>query len=373
MKAVISVISDLSTDMRVRKLALVMAEEGLDATVIGRSSSAPLPAPAPGIKFERIRIPFRKGPAMYLMFNLRLFFRLISARYDICVASDLDTLAPCYLISRLFRKRLIYDSHEYFTGVPELQGRHFVRRVWKLIEKSILPNLKHVMTVSASIADLYEKEYGVLPDVVRNCARNSAGIIPRQTHELGVEEGQMLLIYQGGGINIERGGEELIEAISRLDKVILLIAGGGDVLNRLKQLAAGLNCTDRVRFTDRMPWHELMRYTKSADAGLTLDRDTNLNYRFSLPNKLFDYISAGIPVIAGDLPEVSKIIREYDCGLIMPEVTPDEIVKAVTRLRDNPETLNKLRQNAVIASGFLNWETESEKVKKFYYEVLKEA
>jgi len=373
LKAAFSVTNCICFDQRVLKIAGVVESMNCTVTIIGGHLGRCCDSGSVPFATRRFRMIFKKGFLFYKFFNIRLFIYLLFHRFDILVANDLDTLLPNYLIARFKKLPLVYDSHEYFTGVPELQGRHFVRRVWKLIEKSILPNLKHVMTVSASIADLYEKEYGVLPDVVRNCARNSAGIIPRQTHELGVEEGQMLLIYQGGGINIERGGEELIEAISRLDKVILLIAGGGDVLNRLKQLAAGLNCTDRVRFTDRMPWHELMRYTKSADAGLTLDRDTNLNYRFSLPNKLFDYISAGIPVIAGDLPEVSKIIREYDCGLIMPEVTPDEIVKAVTRLRDNPETLNKLRQNAVIASGFLNWETESEKVKKFYYEVLKEA
>lgn len=373
LKAAFSVTNCICFDQRVLKIAGVVESMNCTVTIIGRHLGSCCDSGSVPFATRRFRMIFKKGFLFYKFFNIRLFFYLLFHRFDILVANDLDTLLPNYLIARLKKLPLVYDSHEYFTGVPELQGRHFVRRVWKLIEKSILPNLKHVMTVSASIADLYAKEYGVLPDVVRNCARNSAAIIPRKAQEIGKEEGQMLLIYQGGGINIERGGEELIEAISRLDKVILLIAGGGDVLNRLKQLAAGLNCTDRVRFTDRMPWHELMRYTKSADAGLTLDRDTNLNYRFSLPNKLFDYISAGIPVIAGDLPEVSKIIREYDCGIIMPEVTPDEIVKAVTRLRDNPEALNKLRQNAVIASGFLNWETESEKVKKFYYEVLKEA
>ncbi|MCU0455767.1 MAG: glycosyltransferase [Bacteroidales bacterium] len=372
-KAAFSVTNCICFDQRVLKIAGVVESMNCTVTIIGRHLGSCCDANSVPFATRRFRMIFRKGFMFYKFFNIRLFFFLLVHRFDILVANDLDTLLPNYLIARMKKLPLVYDSHEYFTGVPELQERDFVRGVWKIIEKNTFPKLRHVMTVSESIADRYEKEYGVRPAVVRNCSRNSAGINPMPVRELRKQEGQMLLIYQGGGINIDRGGEELIEAVSRLDNILLLVAGGGDVLERLKQLASGLNCTDRVRFIDRIPWHELMRYTKSADAGLTLDRDTNPNYRFSLPNKLFDYISAGIPVIAGDLPEVSKIIRENDCGLVMPEVTPDEIVKAVTRLRDNPEYLNKLRQNAVKASVFLNWETESEKVKKFYYGILKEV
>jgi glycosyltransferase involved in cell wall biosynthesis len=373
MKIAFSVTNCICFDQRVLKIAAVVESMNSTVTIIGRHLSSCCDAGSVPFSTTRFRMVFRKGFLFYKFFNIRLFFYLLVHRFDVLVANDLDTLLPNYLIARMKKLPLVYDSHEYFTGVPELQKRNFVRGVWKLIEKNIFPKLRHVMTVSESVAEMYEKEYGVRPVVIRNCARSTAGINPLPAHELPKKEGQMLLIYQGGGINIERGGEELIEAVSRLNNVSLLIAGGGDVINSLKDLASRLNCTDRVRFIDRMPWNKLMRYTKSADAGLTLDKDTNPNYRFSLPNKLFDYISAGIPVIAGDLAEVTKIIREYNCGLIIPEVTPDEIVKAVKKLTDDPENLNKLRQNAVNASGYLNWETESEKVKKFYYGILEEA
>jgi len=114
-----------------------------------------------------------------------------------------------------------------------------------------------------------------------------------------------------------------------------------------------------------LQWKELIRYTKSADAGLSLDKNTNLNYRFSLPNKLFDYISAGIPVIAGNLPEVRNIIEENDCGVIVPVITSEEISNTLKRLRDDKDYLNKLRTNSVIASKKLNWENESKKLQIF--------
>jgi hypothetical protein len=223
--------------MRVRKLALVMAEEGLDVTVIGRSSSALLPAPAPGIKFERIRIPFRKGPAMYLMFNLRLFFRLISARYDICVASDLDTLAPCYLISRLFRKRLIYDSHEYFTGQFGLRERRFKHFIWKSAERIMVPRIRYMITVSESIAALYRNEYGVEPLVVRNTAPSVEHLVPRERGELGAGWKSCLWFLQGSGINGGRGAEELISAVPMTTGVKLVIIGSGDIIDSLRRRA----------------------------------------------------------------------------------------------------------------------------------------
>ena len=100
-----------------------------------------------------------------------------------------------------------------------------------------------------------------------------------------------------------------------------------------------------------------MKYTKSADIGMCIEKDTNLNYRFSLPNKLFDYISAGIPVIASNLPETGKIIRENKCGLIINRVTPEDISNAISELKNNPVLLSELRRNAVMASEKLNWET----------------
>ena len=115
-----------------------------------------------------------------------------------------------------------------------------------------------------------------------------------------------------------------------------------------------------------------MRYTKSADIGLSLDKNSNQNYSFSLPNKLFDYLGAGIPVIAGDLHEVSKIISENKCGTIISEVTPEKISEAIRELLTNPEKLSLIKKNASLASEKLTWEKESEKVKTLYERVLKD-
>jgi glycosyltransferase involved in cell wall biosynthesis len=175
---------------------------------------------------------------------------------------------------------------------------------------------------------------------------------------------------QGAGINIDRGGEELIDAIKLTEDVSLLIIGSGDLLQLLKDKVSALDLADRIKFIPKIHWPELMKYTRSADAGISVDRNTNLNYEFSLPNKLFDYISAGIPVIASDLHEIKKIVLGNNCGIIIPEVNPLEISKAISNLRENPELLAELKLNAINASKSVSWEVEEIKVKEFYRPII---
>jgi glycosyltransferase involved in cell wall biosynthesis len=313
---------------------------------------------------------FNKGFLFYKFFNVRLFFYLLFHRFDILVANDLDTLLPNYLVSKIKGLPLVYDSHEYFTGVPEIQNRPFVKWVWKTIESIIFPKLNNVLTVSDSIGIQYEIEYGIRPITVRNCSYKAINIIPFSRQELGIDKDYILLILQGAGINKDRGGEELIEAVSLIENVSLLIVGSGDNIGMLQKRINELKLEKRVNLIRKVPWNVLMRYTKSADIGITLDKNSNPNYNFSLPNKLFDYLNAGIPVLTSDLPEIRKIVERYKCGIIIKEVTPLEISAAIIELGKNRVLLTQLRQNAVKSSEELNWETESEIVKKLYKEVL---
>jgi glycosyltransferase involved in cell wall biosynthesis len=314
---------------------------------------------------------FKRGFLFYAFFNLRLFVFLLLHRFDLLVSNDLDTLLPNYLVSRLKNLPLIYDSHEYFTGVPELQKRPVVRWIWKAIEKSIFPGLKYVMTVSDSIAIQYEKEYSLRPEVVRNCSMNTEYIKPFSRRELDINPAHFLVILQGTGINVDRGGPELIDAVNLTDEVSLLIVGAGDQFELLKKKVLLMGLEERIKLISKCPWQTLMRYTRSADAGLSLDKNSNLNYNFSLPNKIFDYLSAGIPVIATDLPEISKIVNEYSCGILIPEPTPEEIRKAIVRLRDNRDLLAELKHKATVASETVNWKNESIKVEELFKSILK--
>lgn len=305
-----------------------------------------------------------------MFFNLRLFIYLLLHKYDILVSNDLDTLLPNYLVAKLKHLPLVYDSHEYFKGVPEIQNRPFVKWFWTTLEKSIFPRLKYVITVSNSIAIQYENEYGVRPVTIRNCSKSTAEISGYRRDELGISKDHLLLIFQGAGINIDRGGEELIKAIHLTENVSLLVIGSGDLLEVMKRSVKELNISDRVKFIPKLPREQLIKYTKSADAGLSLDKDNNPNYRFSLPNKLFDYLSSGIPVIVSNLPEVSAIVKENGCGLIISNVTPENISAAISEIRDNPEKRFEFKRKAGAVAELINWEIESEKVKELYNKVL---
>jgi glycosyltransferase involved in cell wall biosynthesis len=371
-KAAISVINCICYDQRVLKIAEIVKGLNTKVTIIGRVTAGCTDPEIKPYRTVRFRMLFKRKFLFYGFFNIRLFIHLLFHRYDLLVSNDLDTLLPNYLISRLKHLPLVYDSHEYFTGVPEIQNKPFVKWVWLTIERSIFRHLKYTMTVSDSISDQYFKEYGIRPLVVRNCSRAVNHLVPLSRKEIGVPDNHLFLIYQGAGINVDRGAEELIDALEKTERVFLLIAGSGDVLPALVKKVSQLRIENRIMFLPKMDWEELMRYTKSADAGLTLDKKSNTNYEFSLPNKLFDYISAGLPVIASDLNEIGKIVTEYRIGILIPEVTPDEVSQAICQLRDKPQLLSELKGNAQDASKKINWENEKIKVLQLYQEVFKE-
>ena len=368
-----SVTNCICHDQRVLKIAATVRNLDCDITIIGRKSDDRCNSESLPFKTHRFRMIFKRGFLFYAFFNLRLFGFLLLHRYDLLVSNDLDTLLPNYLVAKLKHILLVYDSHEYFTGVPEIQDRPFVRRVWKRIEKFVFPGLKYVMTVSDSIASQYKSEYGFKPLVVRNCSIKTEQILPFSHEELEICPDHLLLILQGTGINVDRGGEELIDAVSLTDKVTLLVIGSGNKFEFLIEKVSQLGLTGKIKFIKKLAWKELMRYTRSADVGLSLDKKSNMNYNFSLPNKVFDYISAGIPVIATDLPEIAKIIREYNCGILISEPTPEVIAEAIIKLRDNRDLLSGLKRNSAIASETVNWENESKKVVELYRSVLKSS
>lgn len=369
-KVAFSVINCICYDQRVQKMAETVKGLGCEIIIIGRITAGCCDSETIPFRTKRFRMLFRKGFLFYKFFNIRLLSHLLFHKYDLLVANDLDTLLPNYIVSKLKGIPLVYDSHEYFTGVPEVQNRPFVKWVWKTIERSVFPYLKYVITVSEPIASLYEDEYHIRPVVVRNFSKSSSHVTPFSREELNVPLNDLLIVIQGTGINIDKGAEELINAVKITDGVSLLVVGSGDVITHLKQNVEILNLGGRVKFIPKVFWEELMKYTRMADAGMCLEKDTNLNYRYSLPNKLFDYITAGIPVVAGFLPETAKIIEDNNCGIVIPKVTPEEISKALKKLKDNRELLVRLRENAVIASESINWNCESAKVTELYKPIL---
>lgn len=307
---------------------------------------------------HRMKLPFERGPLFYASFNIGLFFQLLFRRTDLLFANDLDTLLPNYLISRAKRTPLIYDSHEYFTAVPELTGRPNVQRIWQRLEAWLLPDLKYMLTVNASIARLYREKFGIEMKVLRNIPTLAELETSMTGAQLDLPTDRKLIILQGAGINLHRGAEEAVDAMAYMEDAVLLILGSGDVIPKLKGRVSELGMEHKVLFKERMPYAQMMAHTRLADLGLSLDRDTNINYRFSLPNKLFDYIHAGIPVLASDLVEVRAIVEEFQVGEIVTSYEPKELAKQFQCML-NSNKREEWRENALNAREVLNYETES--------------
>ncbi len=360
-KAIVCVTNDLTTDQRVRKTCMALMKCGYDVIETGRLLPDSMEFNPP-YTIRRTKLGFNSGALFYAEYNIRLFFYLLFAKVDLIFSNDLDTLPAAFLASRIKRKKLIYDTHEYFTEMPELVGRKRVQAIWKAFERTIFPKLNNIITVNDSIARLYAGEYHKEIHVVRNIPPAFHPEKIKSRTELGLPEDNMILILQGTGINIDRGAEEFVLAMKYMENIMLLIVGSGDVLTKLKDMVRSEKLEEKVMFRPKMPFEELRQYTMNANLGLALDKDTNLNYRFSLPNKLFDYIHSRIPVLASDLPEIKEIIEKYDIGFFIPNHTPQAIAETVNRVFENKSRYQTVKLNTGKAGKELSWENEEIKL-----------
>lgn len=373
-RIIISVTSDLVTDQRVQRAAGTLKEAGYQVMLVGRVLSDSIEMKGKRFRITRFKLWVNKGPFFYLNYNLRLFWYLLWNQADILLSNDLDTLPANFLVSKIKGIPLVYDSHEYFTGVPELSQRPKVKAIWKRIESFIVPKIQYAYTVNSSIAQLYEDEYKIKFNVIRNMPevkfqiRTDLDIIKR---ELRLPSDKATIILQGAGINIQRGAEEAVQAMQYVENAILLIIGSGDVIPALKLMVVELRLNEKVKFEPKKSPSELFLYTLCADLGLSLDKNTNLNYRFSLPNKIFDYIQAGVPILASDLPEVKKIIEGYNIGCISPDHNVKNLATLMNKMIDNKEMRLTWQKNLKAASQELNWDHEKSKLLSIFSSIDK--
>jgi len=360
--------NDLQHDQRVAKVCSTLLEMGFRITLVGRF----LPDSTPferSYETRRFRLPFRTGALFYAALNIRLFLYLLFKRTDIMVANDLDTLLPAFLIARMKGKELVYDSHEYFTEAEGLTNRPLPKKIWLAVEGFIFPKLNHVITVNETIAGIYRALYHVPVHVVRNVPMLRPEKVKASRSELGLPSNKRIILLQGAYIDPDRGGMELAQSMEFVDGALLLIIGSGRDLENIKRVVTERKLNDRVKFIAKLPFMELQRYTAIADVGVSLDKPVHLNYAYSLPNKLFDYIHAGLPVLVSDLPELRRVVETYKIGMVVSRVEPREIAFALQHMFES-DKLESWRNNAFKASEELNWQHEQEVIRKVYASLL---
>lgn len=361
MKITVSVTNDLVTDQRVHKVCSTLHENGYQVKLVGRKlkNSKSLERP---YHTKRMRLIFNRSFLFFAEYNIRLFFALLKDKSDVLLSNDSDTLLANYLVSKIKRKPLIFDAHELMPETPEVVNRKFVKSFWTNIENWIFPRLKHSYTVCRSIADYYNDKYKIDMQVVRNIP--FAQLNNKFSERIINSKGKKIILYQGA-VNVGRGIEWVIDAMPYLDDFIFYVIGDGDVLEELKQKVNKLKLNEKVIFTGRIPFDELSRFTQSADIGVNLLDNNGLSYYFSLPNRIFDYIRSGVPVLATDFPEIRRIVKTYQVGKLIDNYQPENLALAIRELAGQ----EKNHAAFSYANEELTWEKESLTLLKIVKEV----
>jgi len=313
-----AVSNDLLTDQRVARHHRTLAEAGYDVVVVGKGE---------------LHTQHARGWRYYLELNLALARRLPAVGGDIVWANDTDTLAGCWLAAHRMNSKLVLDCHELFPEVPEIQHKPVVKWVWRTLERWLMPRCDARLTVCKSIADYYLQRYGLEMSVVRNLPESALQQPPRDT----TPAKEKILLYQGR-VNVGRGVDWAIDALEWLEDCRLTVAGDGDLLEEMKVYAASKPWADRITFTGRMTPEELHRLTPLADVGLVMLEDMGLSYHYALPNRIGDFVQAGIPIVVSDLPEMAAVVKQHNIGEVMPapgaRALADSIKKILARGRD---------------------------------------
>lgn len=351
-RIVVSVSNDLATDQRVEKVCNTLHNNGFEILLIGRKLPDSFPLKRP-YKTKRISLISSNGFLFYAEFNIRLFFILLFQKKSFLLANDLDTLLPNYLVSKLQSVKLVYDSHELFSEIPELVHRPFVKKCWVLLEKLLLPKLEVAYTVCDSIADYYHKKYQTNFTTIFNYPTKK--MVQLGSFSFNTQEKQLIL-YQGA-VNIGRGLELMLSVMKFLPNHIFVIIGEGDVYRDIQKQIIDLNLGNQVFFTGKLTPQELAKLTPLANVGISLEEDLGLNYRYALPNKIFDYIQAEVPVLVSDLPEMKQLVLKYNVGVVATNRTPKAIAAQIEKI-DKSQFSVPLKK----AKDKLIWECQEQKL-----------
>ncbi len=281
---------------------------------------------------------------------------------DLFIAHDLPMLPVAVEAKRRYGGKILYDSHELF---PDQEWTAQESRMWHKLEKTYIGKADAVVTINPSIAREMEGRYGLKRvEVIYNAewVSDEAPERGRRFHDiLSLPPEARVVLYQGG-LSFQRNLKGLVQAMVHVaDPAIhLVFLGDGPARGGLRNEISRLGLQSRVHMLDAVPQEELLAYTASADLGVIPYQNTCLNNYYCTPNKLFEFIAAGLPIIATDLPEIARIIGEHQIGMVGDTGSPESIAQMVVNAMA-PETLAQFRTHLLAARKIINWQNEGER------------
>lgn len=314
------------------------------------------------IKEKKIRIRKLKKRIsfyFYLYFFVSQFYSLIRLKTDIYFSADFYSLPASVIAAKLRRVKVYYDSREIYTELPALLNRSLLKKIFMMIEKFFIKRTDVVFTTGDMDSGYIEKLFNLNKTyVLRNLPLSNQEINPiNYFDKYNIPTAAKIILYQGI-IVPGRGIEKCFKTLQNQNDLFLIILGGGEYFEHYKSLSKSIGINERVIFVGKVPQGELINYTAGAFAGVSIINNISINNEYALPNKLFEYVMARIPVIASDLVQMKKIVNEYDIGETITGSDEGELLKVINKWSDDPALYKKLKENCKKAAMTLNWEKE---------------
>ena len=362
-KIICTVTNDLIQDNRMIRICNTLSDMGHQAILVGRKRKISLALEPKQFNQVRLSCFFEKGFAFYLEYNLRLaifLFRNMD-KNGIIYSVDTDTLAAGGVISWMKKNNQIYDAHEYFTKVPELKDKPVVRFVWSAIENIFIPKADAHITVGDALSKLMSEKWAVSFTSLYNVPYFEGIKEDHHQNEVPVIKKVPVIIYVGM-LNMGRGLEQMIKSMKHIPGAVLWIVGEGDITVELKKLAEESEACRNIIFKGWKTQNETKALLEQATIGINLLESSSESYYYSLANKFFDYMHAGLPSLNMDFPEYRHIINKYEVGITIDGLSEDNIADAINSLLRNKGKLDQMHTECMKAKQFYNWELEAKKL-----------
>lgn len=338
------------------RICTSLSQAGYHVILVGRQKKSSLPLTVQPFQQKRLKCYFEKGSFFYMEYSLRLFLYLLLKKMDAICAIDLDTIIPCYIISRIKKIKRVYDAHELFCEMKEVVSRPAIYKIWKWIEKNTVPHFNFGYTVNVPIANEFLKLYGCSYDIIQ-----SMSVLEPVKENCKKEK---FILYQGA-VNEGRSFETLIPAM-RWINIPLIICGDGNFIEQARALAVSNKVTSKVEFKGMISPGHLKEFTRKAYIGITLFDKNGLSNYYSLANRFFDYIHAGTPQLCVDYPVYREINNFHNIGVLISDLSPANIAKEINDLLNDEDKWLQFHNNCNKAAQILNWQMEEKKLLTFY-------